>query len=288
MIIENGGEIKKPVNNTIIGESIKSDDSIIEFRGSGNILFAEPGVDLADSTINFFGDDALLYLSKNNKHQYRVKIDLWRETSAFFGKDNYFNGIFSAIVSERQNLIIGDGGVFSFGIWLRTADPHLIYDAASGKRTNMSKSILIGDHVWIGQNALILKGCRIGSGSIISAAAVLAGKDVSSNTIYAGNPARLIRDNVFFVGRSVHNYTREKSEKSMHSDLQKYIYHEPSGRFDADGIFERLTNAADAQERLEIVRGQIAGLTDSNRFYYGATKAKKGVSTILSWKNKGL
>ncbi len=267
MIIENGANVLKPKNNTIIGDDLKIDDCNIEFRGSGNILFAEPGVDLADSNINFFGDNALLYLSENRKHQYKLKLDLWRETTAFFGKDNYFNGVFSAIVSERQNLIVGDGGAFSFGIWLRTADPHLIYDAATGERTNISKSILIGDHVWIGQNALILKGCRIGSGSVISAAAVLAGKRVKSNSIYAGNPAKMIKDNVFFVDRSVHNYTKKKTERSMHSDLQDFVYHEPADGPDVTRIFKDLTKAADANERLSIISEQIVACPDKNRFF---------------------
>ena len=272
MIIENGVEVTVPQNNTITGEDLKYSASRIEFRGSGNILYAEPGVDLAESTINFFGDNALLYLSDSGRHQYNLKLDLWRETTAFFGVDNYFNGVFSAIVSERQNLIVGNGGSFSFGIWLRTADPHLIYDAGSGKRTNMSKSILIGDHVWIGQNALILKGCTIGSGSIISAAAVLAGKEVKSNSIYAGNPARMIKDNIFYIGRSVHNYTDKKTEKSMKSDLKDYIYHEPMDIFDAQRIFRELTDAPDAESRLGIVRERIACRTDKDRFYIGETK----------------
>ena len=274
MIIENGMEVQTLEKNTITGENLNYSSCRIEFRGSGNILHAEPGVDLADSTINFFGDNALLYLSSNTKHQYKLKIDLWRETAVFFGKDSYFNGIFSAIVSERQNLIIGDDGVFSFGIWLRTADPHLIYDASTGKRTNMSKSIFIGDHVWIGQNALILKGCRIGSGSIVSAAAVLAGKVVQSNSIYAGNPARMIKNNVFFVGRSVHNYTKKKSEKSMQSEMKDFIYHEPAKRFDFATVNESLTNASNSRERLELIMTQIVSQTEKDRFYIPGARKK--------------
>ena len=46
---------------------------------------------------------------------------------------------------------------------IRTADPHIIYDIHR-KRINPSKSVFIGDHVWCGQNVLLLKGCRVGSG----------------------------------------------------------------------------------------------------------------------------
>ena len=51
---------------------------------------------------------------------------------------------------------------------------------------------VIGNDVWIGQNAVILPGVRIGDGAIIGANSVV-GSNVEPYTIVAGNPARLIR-----------------------------------------------------------------------------------------------
>ena len=51
---------------------------------------------------------------------------------------------------------------------------------------------VIGNDVWIGQNATILPGVRIGDGAIIGTNATVAG-DVAAYTIVAGNPARIIR-----------------------------------------------------------------------------------------------
>ena len=51
---------------------------------------------------------------------------------------------------------------------------------------------VIGNDVWIGQNAVILPGVHIGNGAIIGASSVV-GSDVASYTIVAGNPARPIR-----------------------------------------------------------------------------------------------
>ena len=51
---------------------------------------------------------------------------------------------------------------------------------------------VIGNDVWIGQNAVILPGIHVGDGAIIGAGSVV-GSDVEPYTIVAGNPARPIR-----------------------------------------------------------------------------------------------
>ena len=51
---------------------------------------------------------------------------------------------------------------------------------------------VIGNDVWIGQNAVILPGIHVGDGAIIGAGSVV-GSDVEPYTIVAGNPARPVR-----------------------------------------------------------------------------------------------
>ncbi|MDR1209707.1 MAG: CatB-related O-acetyltransferase [Clostridiales bacterium] len=51
---------------------------------------------------------------------------------------------------------------------------------------------VIGNDVWIGQNATILPGVRVGDGAIIGASSVVAG-DADPYTIVAGNPAKPVR-----------------------------------------------------------------------------------------------
>ncbi|MFX3627504.1 hypothetical protein ACD574_02860 [Campylobacter sp. LH-2024] len=60
------------------------------------------------------------------------------------------------------------------------------------KRVNFGKSIYIGDHVWYGQEVAILKGSFIASGSTLGAKSVISGTKFS-NSIYAGNPSKLIK-----------------------------------------------------------------------------------------------
>ena len=51
---------------------------------------------------------------------------------------------------------------------------------------------VIGNDVWIGQNAVILPGVHIGDGAIIGANSVV-GSDVAPYTIVVGNPAKVLR-----------------------------------------------------------------------------------------------
>jgi acetyltransferase-like isoleucine patch superfamily enzyme len=52
--------------------------------------------------------------------------------------------------------------------------------------------VIIGDNVWIGMNATILKGVTIGNNSVVAAGSVVT-KSVEPNTVVAGNPAAPIK-----------------------------------------------------------------------------------------------
>ena len=53
--------------------------------------------------------------------------------------------------------------------------------------------VIIADNVWIGMNAIILKGVSIGENSVVAAGAVVT-KSVPANTVVAGNPAVTVRE----------------------------------------------------------------------------------------------
>ncbi len=65
-------------------------------------------------------------------------------------------------------------------------------DAPATSDMPFKGNTVIGNDVWIGQNAVILPGVNIGDGAIIGAYSVV-GSDVAPYTIVAGNPAKLIR-----------------------------------------------------------------------------------------------
>ena len=53
--------------------------------------------------------------------------------------------------------------------------------------------VRIADNVWIGMNAVILKGVTIGENSVVAAGSVVS-KNVAPNTVVAGNPAVVVKE----------------------------------------------------------------------------------------------
>ena len=91
----------------------------------------------------------------------------------------------------NQSITIGNGVAIADGALIRDCDDHDIQYEGYQKNA----PVVIGDHVWIGQRATILKGVTIGNNAIVAAGAVVT-KDVPANTIVGGVPAKVIRENV--------------------------------------------------------------------------------------------
>ena len=53
----------------------------------------------------------------------------------------------------------------------------------------------IGNHVWIGENSMVLKGVTIGDGVVIAASSVVT-RDIPPHSLVAGIPAKVIRENI--------------------------------------------------------------------------------------------
>ena len=80
--------------------------------------------------------------------------------------------------------------MIAHGAYISDADWHGIYDRA--EPVGKTKPIKFEDNVWIGDSAIICKGVTIGKNSIIGAGAVVT-KDVPKNSVFAGNPAKLVK-----------------------------------------------------------------------------------------------
>lgn len=103
------------------------------------------------------------------------------------GKETYFNR--NTTIICRDKIVIGDNCAISQNVVIRDSDVHTINNKMN------HKPIKIGNHVWICSNAIVLKGVTIGDGSVIAAGSVVT-KDVPAHSLVAGNPARVIKEQI--------------------------------------------------------------------------------------------
>lgn len=89
-----------------------------------------------------------------------------------------------------ESITIGHDVAISSGVTIRDSDNHSI-----NGNTEVSAPIVIEDRVWIGLNATILKGVRIGSGSVVAAGAVVT-SDVPRSSLVGGVPAKVIKQDI--------------------------------------------------------------------------------------------
>ena len=84
-----------------------------------------------------------------------------------------FNGIVRLQMHEPGKITIGNGCLFASEVEMTISDMHSIIDVGSGRRINPAQDITLGERVWVGQRAMILKGVAIGFGAVVGAAAIV-------------------------------------------------------------------------------------------------------------------
>ncbi len=251
--------------NRFMGELPEMVNSSVTFTGKNNVFFCEKRVKLNNTNIKFNADNAIVYLCENN-NDYKLSLNVYNGNVFYSGKNNYFNGVMNVILSEQKHLFIGNDCLLSFGIWVRNADPHLIYDVESHNRINPTKSIFIGDHVWVGQSAMILKGTQAESGSIIGAMSVVSNKKIDANSSWAGNPAKKIKDGVFWNRPCVHTWTEKQTADSQQYAENDFIFeHKSEEHIPFDDIEKNLDALKSADSKLEYL-GSISANGNKNRF----------------------
>lgn len=129
-------------------------------------------------------------LTINGHFLFNEGTNVWITHSGHLILDGGFinEGVTITCASEIR---IGKNANIARDVVIRDYDGHYIEDL----KYRTTKPIHIGDNVWIGYRAMILKGVTIGEGSIVAANSVVT-KDVPSHCIVAGNPAKVIRTNV--------------------------------------------------------------------------------------------
>ena len=111
------------------------------------------------------------------------------------GRGCGFNDYVVINLHERRAVRIGADCLIAGGTHITISDMHSVVDVHTGERLNPAADIVIGDHVWLAQGALVLKGSVIGEGSIIGANSTVTGA-IPKHALAVGSPARVVKENV--------------------------------------------------------------------------------------------
>ena len=93
-----------------------------------------------------------------------------------------------ANIHAKDFIEIGNNCVMAAGITIIDSNAHQVNSLDRTKGQDTPKGIKIGSNVWIGLNAIILKGSEIGDNCVVGAGSVVKGV-FAPNSIIQGNPA---------------------------------------------------------------------------------------------------
>lgn len=93
-----------------------------------------------------------------------------------------------------REVTIGAGCRIAWDVVIMDRDYHAIE-----RGVEACEPVRIGDRVWIGCRCLVLRGVTIGPGAVVAAGSVVT-TDVPPRALVAGNPARVVREQVDWVG----------------------------------------------------------------------------------------
>ena len=156
---------------------------------------------------------------------------LAHDISISIGENTSFGHCYIQTVNSNCSIKIGKNCMIARDVCILNTDFHPIYDLTTKKIINKVKSLIIGDHCWIGQSATILKNtiipndCIVGAGSVVSSriesisSGVHDSKSeysrwggVEPHSIIAGNPAKVVRKNCTWSSDGSHGYVQNERE----------------------------------------------------------------------------
>ena len=115
-----------------------------------------------------------------------VRLECWRGARIGIGDGTYLNR--NTEVTALGSVSIGRGCMIGRDVIIMDSDQH----AMPGEKLEIAP-VSIEDGVWIGARAMVLKGVRIGRGSVIGAGAIVT-RSIPAGSIAVGQPARVIRE----------------------------------------------------------------------------------------------
>ena len=190
----NGSKVL-PMSESII---CLSKNSKIELQGNFKLNANAKARRIGRSTICRIDNDGKLVVGSNGKS---FQLYYGCDVIVFGGgelvlKSGFCNS--DTKIRCKEKITIGEDAVISHNVTIEDYDGHQLYhvdENGDKEKLSISAPITIGNHVWIGAKATILKGVTIGDGAVVAAGSVVT-TDIPAHCLCAGVPAKVIRENV--------------------------------------------------------------------------------------------
>ena len=91
-----------------------------------------------------------------------------------------------------RNITIGDRCLIGKDVQILDFDAHGVDPNERRSSSGRVSPVVLGENVWVGNDAIILKGVRIGRNAIVAAGSVVTVDEYPEDSIVGGNPARVI------------------------------------------------------------------------------------------------
>lgn len=118
-----------------------------------------------------------------------VRIECLPNAVLEIGDKTYINH--DSEIRCREHISIGNNVSIAYNVLIQDSDYHTMYDE-KGNEKPQTLPIVIEENVWVGANAIILKGVTLGKGCVVAAGSVIT-KSIPANALVGGNPARIIK-----------------------------------------------------------------------------------------------
>lgn len=189
--------------NTLSCKGVFLNHTDVKVTGNNNIIQVQKGLtQLSNCKFYIAGDNNKIQIDSGCKLKDVSFFIQDSNGSITVGKNTIITGQTHLAVIEGTSISIGKDCLFSQNITLRTGDSHSILDV-TGKRINPSKSIVIGNHVWVGNTVIILKGSKINDNSVIATGCILTGHECPANSIIGGMEGKVLKSNINWCGERI-------------------------------------------------------------------------------------
>ncbi len=174
----------------------------ITVKGENNSITIDEGL-RADSIIkiDIYGNNNHVRIGKSFQNQMVLIMGAdngrWIHNASFeLGNNSDSSGLVTyRLLEDNSRISIGEDCLFSWDVEITCTDHHSVLNA-EGEVINRGHLVSIGNHVWIGHCSTILKNTAIPDGCIVGTHSVVTKRFDKPNSVIAGTPARIVKENV--------------------------------------------------------------------------------------------